>query len=530
MQQAQRLLRWLCFIPVATNGQRQRLTHTVASSTANSSAMAPKRAITETENPYLDPDSPLSSPPTSLLASSPPPEAPPMPQLPSYLLEDAIDLQSTQAVHEHQTNGSAIPPRRSSQEWNDLHEAMNEPYGGVFVNVSELPAGEGTWDWLEDGVDDTHAQQIGFDSPAQVEVARLAGVFTQGPGPNAGPMTLWYPKPEYFNPPPGRLPLGFGHWVYHTTQDRTEAETNFAGSVRYGLVGNHHPQAREIWRIRQEFNAGQLTTEDSVDPTKSINVVWIPAVPDPDVANLGVDAHTGEEHDPSNLGVNNQTGDGTAFYQTRIIDGTKFTVDRTRAHAPLREIRKTYIVTKKGQWQQYPHLSSIDWDDRQSVEKVNKWREQAFKRNDWPLKRTREEIEQRGSYTDEEKEFLMDHIKEAEGKNPLIGNRRLTRRFNKKFPRLPRDETGISAVIERLKKEFAKYQGLNPARAKRGDNLRKLAKERKKRKREEKGEEELGEEELGEEEELGDEEDVEEDEPAAKRQKLDDDEESEQED
>ncbi|KAK5684950.1 hypothetical protein LTS10_003025 [Elasticomyces elasticus] len=349
----------------------------------------------------------------------------------------------------------SIPSRRTTAQTTALYNATHRPGNGVFVNVGQTPAGPGLWAWMTDD-DRLNAENLGL-SPREVEMMRLNGIFTEGRVEWAGPFTVWYPEARFFNPE--SEPAGEGRWEYHTTHDRDHAELNFGGQEEYGLGA--HPTAVQIWRIRNIF----IESEDE-DETSRINLVWVaadsepntispvPAVPTGDLELTEeeghgadqIDPNSGERHAPTNRGENDQTGSATANYHTNVFGGTPYTLDRSRAHATVVEPRKTWIVTNKGVWQQWTGAKTLDWFNKNEVEKLNKWKEQALTRHDWPPKRTGV----RPPYTAEQKAWLMDRVKEERRTGRTLSNEQVTLDFNARFNET-RSVTGITAILHRTR-------------------------------------------------------------------------------
>ena len=316
--------------------------------------------------------------------------------------------------------------------------------------------------------DRQHAQdQLGLDTPEEVETARIAGLFglERGNEVRSGPMTVWRPTFRYFNPE--RQPRGDGRWVFHAEGDRVQADLNFGGQeselLEYNFTDNNHPSAQDIWDVRQTWER-LLPEEFEEDPTDGINIAWVPDESDPNPVLDSFKTPTPEHeenaeegrragqrdpntrliHQPTNPGqtpAHDQTGSETAEYHTHEIDGTRYTIDRERARAPNRELHKTWIVDKNGQWRQYASVDQVNWDDSESVDKINKWREQALKRAGWPLKR----LEDRKTYTDEEREWVMDKIQAAEGTTTAMIPEELVAEFNERFSS-ERNEPGLMGL------------------------------------------------------------------------------------
>lgn len=389
----------------------------------------------------------------------------------------------------------AAPPNRQA-----LIDAIVERER-EFVNLPQIPNGQGTWRWLQPDVDQRLAEALGLHDEFEVTQARQAGQLRVGAGPNAAPTVVYTPNRRHFNPLV--QPAGNGEWQYLTDQGDGSTQAlawlNFGGQDYFPT--NNQPTAGDMWNLRQAFRARIAAGEAVEDITADIHLVWVPEdeeeeagtrasslspVPtdvndssgdegtpvDPDK-----DPNTGLTHDPLNGGRNNQTGEeGQTFYQSRIILGQQQTIDRSRAHAGNREPHKSWTATKKGTWVQWKSYSTLDWNDKDSVERMNKWREQAATRNDWPKKRETP----RQDYSQAEREWLFSFVKQAKGERPKNPIDDIVRQFNERFNQ-KRDSNGILGVIDRLRKEFKKYNGKMKSHQKRGHNKKKEAEEKKRR-------------------------------------------------
>lgn len=178
--------------------------------------------------------------------------------------------------------------------------------------------------------------------------------------------------------------------------------------------------------------------------------------------------------DRTNGGENDQTGGPLAHYGSITLeDSTIVTCDMSRAHPFQVELHKLFIHSGRSgdddPWRKYKHAATIDWTSHSSVENLNKWREQTFRRGNWPAKRS----EQRVDYTDEEQVFLYDFIERAEGNKPKESLADITTAFNAKFvdqgnEERQRTETGIAAAVTRLRRRYTP-EGMTP-RKQRGWN------------------------------------------------------------
>jgi hypothetical protein len=292
---------------------------------------------------------------------------------------------------------------------------------------------------------------------------------------NNRPITVWWPDTRYLNPQ--EQPAGNGHWEFITTESEREAHTNFGGQNDFPDIA--YPTATDIWRLRR-----RLLRNGEEDRTAGVDLVWCPIGNppppepspseseseseeiDPDV----VDKKSGLRHRPKNRGENDQTGvEGERKYQTIRINGKVYTVDRSRAHASNVQEWKSWAVTKNGVWYQWKGYSTIDWTTQEpeapgSVEKLNKWREQALGRAGFPRKREGD----RPPYTDAERRWLFEYVKEANGERPGITMAELACRFNQRFGEPHRETLGIQSVYDRLRKEYHKYGKLKPTRGRTG--------------------------------------------------------------
>ncbi|TKA70117.1 hypothetical protein B0A55_06974 [Friedmanniomyces simplex] len=398
------------------------------------------------------------------------------------------------------------PATLSAQEQNGITPAPTLPDYAQLDQTAILSTNAGDDSLNDKDVDMPHAQELGFTTPAQVELARFQDVFGSGMGVAAGPFTIWLSDRRYFNPQ--HEPDEIGRWEYHTSQgpfsDRGSAMVNFGGQDAYGFGDVPLPTARQIWQIRWDhYQRGEE------DPTHEINLVWIPADMDPDntLASFATppsssatkftkasddddneafgghalgqrDSNSGELHDPLNRGENNRTGDNGAAYHTRRINDRVFTVDRSRAYKDTKQMHKSWIVTRKGAWQQWSGAKDLNWTSKDAVEKLNKWKEQTMKRNGWPPKRD----DVRESYTKEQTGWLNTKVQAPANGELQDAIKKITADFNKRFGQ-KRSETGIYAAMDRLKKN-----NHNPDKRRRDEKFTDKQKEEKRNKKLKRGE------------------------------------------
>ncbi|KAK4505092.1 hypothetical protein PRZ48_003055 [Zasmidium cellare] len=373
---------------------------------------------------------------------------------------------------------------------------------GGFVNPTECPPGQGAWEWLDPRIDQQAAQVLGFQEPSDVAVAVQRGHLRTGRGEYDAPIVVWQPDIRYFNP--DSEPTEPGLWEFYNDASRQKARDEFGGQDVYGLLESPDPSAYEIWQIRQLF---KLSAADH-DPTAEIDLVWafkssddeaeveaagalvaatqqegeastpqvqapIPAEVD---AGYGVDRGTGLAHDPSNGGENDQTAsDGRAAYSTRSILGKKITLDRARVHAvpagTTPQVHRMWTYTAGGRWLRYPETGGkINWADKASVEKLNKWRQQAEKRNGWAPKRALP----REQYTNAQRAWVFRFVAENNGGRPRQGGAELCRQFNAEFG-AQRKQKAVEALVDRLMREWKENGGEMKARVERAPKKRKTA-------------------------------------------------------
>ncbi|KAK3107987.1 hypothetical protein LTR53_017913, partial [Teratosphaeriaceae sp. CCFEE 6253] len=430
------------------------------------------------------------------------PRVPRRPTPPAYLSLPMEVLSSSKVYRDYvAANAHPTPPTsppvemttRTPAETAALIKALHDPENGAFVNIGEGPAGVGRFEFLQEH-DRQLAKRLKHNSPAHVEAARSRGLLGVGHRDMAlsGPITVWYPDRQHFNP--AVQPEGVGRWEFHLQRDHDLAERRLGGGsdvlLGWDLTANPNPTAQHVWDVRQAYRRLPRPVENTVDPTTGINIVWIPTnsalheafnfsitwrprkpspaenePPAPQSAsasdgrtrNLGhrlgqIDPHSGLPHQPTNRGhepPRDQTGDANAMYHTRLIEGRTlpFTIDRCRAHPGTTQLHKTWVVTKKGEWKQWPRVAELDWSDAKFVDRLNKWREQDLGRHGWDPKRD----ELRTTYSDAEREWVMQRIQESSSNGVQIAMPKFVADFNERFG-AQRPETGLTGLLGRLRK------------------------------------------------------------------------------
>ena len=337
-------------------------------------------------------------------------------------------------------------------------------HDGGLVDLDEQPAGVGSLEWFDNAIDAQRARNLGLDTPQDVIRARENGTLTNVPV-NQRPWTVWWPEVCFLNPV--TQPQGDGHWEYYTSESERLAWTNLGGQNAF--PNSPRPTALEIYTRRLVVRALALA-----DETAGIDIVWVPAVPTaptqppirqpprtssstPQIDTDVTDPDSEIDHQPENRGENDQTGvPGERKYQTiRMANGRTYTVDRSRAHADKVQEWKSYALNKKGAWFQWKSFSTIDWTTQESVEKMNKWREQALKRAGFPVKRKGKRLD----YTAEERTWVFGFVRAANGGRPNITMAELIRRFNERFGEPHREELGVQSVCDRLRTEYKENGG-----------------------------------------------------------------------
>jgi hypothetical protein len=400
----------------------------------------------------------------------------------SYQLADADIISQT-----------ACSTRRSTR---NINRQAIENLGG-YLDLNQIPNGLGEFQWLDDQ-DRALGETLGFNEAAggarAFVGAREAGAFAEMRVRDL-PHTVYWPDQDLFNPVV--QPAAPGHWEFFTTGEDGTAQAlawlNFGGNAAEGLAGVVRPTAVQIWGVRQRrLLAGRE------DITRDIELVWVPNLdgagnllrvvveadetddPDPvssaeadDVqqdAAIDATAAADDTHDPTNAGANDQTGSTAPSYVTQTINGTNVTIDRAPARAGTAEPHKTWVCNAKGHWRQWERASTLDWNDSKAVTALNRWRFTALNRTFGPIR-----LDDRHSYSAEERGWLFEYVKAAEGGRPTIDMGQLAERFNKKFGQA-RVMTAMKDIIGRLMKEYAENDGQQiKAKGKRGVHTKKAA-------------------------------------------------------
>lgn len=366
----------------------------------------------------------------------------------------------------------------------------------AVINPMEDPPGRGRMRFLTEN-DRLQALAWHYADEQAVNRARRNGELEVGTGENAGPIVAFWPDEHLRNP--AHNPTGPGAWRFLTNNgvasDRGFAAINFGSS--HGLPA--HPTASQIRRLGQLFIA-----DGREDLTEMIDIVWAPNEQDRDPGNdpvLDADVESEEEeagpprsrlrrtspandnssplvsrtapgaiagahqhHDPTNNGgvrggINDQTGGDHAEYATCWNRGGWVTVDRSRVWPGEKEEHKLWVYGARG-WKKWTRADTMDWDDTKKVSDLNKHREQSYQRAGiWERKRP----EKREDYTQEELEWVMGLVRDAGGERPATPLEDIAREFNRRFSaHRRRNDSGIQSLIDRLRKEFAQYNGLRP--------------------------------------------------------------------
>lgn len=398
--------------------------------------------------------------------------------------EEAATSSATGATEEITSDAQQPHQASSAADRRNLISAWTAQ--GAMHNPQELPAADGSWHWLEE-VDRERANALGYHDPVEITMARSRREFDVGIDTSN---VVFMPDSVYLNP--DTQPEGEGSWAFLTVGEGSARELawlQLGGQEHFGFGGVQYPSAGQVWTLRQQM----IAEGRDLGALDGIDLVWIAAsppsptlpstdpspstssnVPSQSPANGGdidedvFDPKTHLRHDPLNRGENDQTAaEDTRRYRTMVIDGKQYTCDVSAAVAKRPEPHKMWITNKKGRWTKWLHGDEMDWSDPRWITKLNSWRDQTFKRNDWPSKRPHE----RPSYSLDQRRWLFDAISTNEGKPPgTEALRQLAEDFNKRWE-ANRTQAAISALCARLAEmhrenggEFVPKKGRGQAR------------------------------------------------------------------
>lgn len=355
----------------------------------------------------------------------------------------------------------------------EFHAVLDPPRG-------DFPPGEGHFNFLN-----TVDAEIALDEYGLTSAPALANQREQGnlPIPSRtdvkGPHIVWFPNVALLNPL--FQPKGDGQWAYLTAESSRAAARDFGNRDGFGTAMVEHPSAAHLFRIREEFREVMLSGEYHRDLTEGIDLIWVPARAGGGVEDgatnaaaapridYGYDNITGLAHEPTNGGSNDQTPlVGRKFHlQTRTFGNITVTMDRYAAKVGFIELHKLFIHNG-AKWIQWHRASSMNWNDPTMVNDLNRWREQACRRADWPNKRG----DRRENYTQEQRDYMFEMIVRNDGRTPSIAYKPLTKQFNEHFGLTGEQERAIGAIqslVSKLCKEYQKYGGKQKPRDGKGD-------------------------------------------------------------
>ena len=422
-------------------------------------------------------------------------------QLASYVVEEGTSV----TENTPRTINFTMPLRDRSAEVNAVPE-------GSYVDLDQLAWGPGQYRWLNPAVDGLLAAAINLTTPAQAVEAIQNGVITGSLPTWMRPRTVYTPDPANFNP--RRQTTRYGRWEYFTTlgdgSSRELARVNLGGQEPW-FVDTAMPSAAQVAYLRSMYHRGFLKE----DCTAGIDIVWIPSdTPmrgndwnwsdddldsndggdndssdgddpdhpddmdaDQDQDQQNIDPDSGLTHSPSNDGgQHDQTAARGAgqHYQTRMINGRKFTLDRAPAHQNVIESHKTWAVDNQGRWRQYKNHATLDWTKDADVQRLNKWRDQQCDRHGWPKKRK----DIRPDYTGEQKKWVFDRVAADGGeKKPAMRMDDLAAEFNRRFS-TERNVPGITALFSRMAKKYKASGGVWSEGPRRGSRKKEGAERR----------------------------------------------------
>ncbi|CZT23721.1 uncharacterized protein RCC_09435 [Ramularia collo-cygni] len=291
-------------------------------------------------------------------------------------------------------------------------------------------------------------------------------------------------------------PATKGTWYFSNPDIAQAAVDCFADQIGFDTEGIEHPTAAHIFRIREStqyyLNIGLLQQHlpgnwDYHDPTLDIDLSFVGDEEDdgveaaaswiintdelpPKACDFGTDQYSNIKHAPWNNGTNDQRGlFGQTNYSTRKINGEIITLDRAVA-IPNKEFQCHKSWIHRGRWQMY--APDIDWNDKKSLDSLNKWRNQTLERDGWPLLRQKV----RKIYDAEQRTWLFKHIALSDGNTPREGYTELARKFNEHFELTGEDvrgRAGIATLCKRLCQEFKENDGKEkPVALQRGNKKR----------------------------------------------------------
>lgn len=103
-------------------------------------------------------------------------------------------------------------------------------------------------------------------------------------------------------------------------------------------------------------------------------------------------------------------------------------------------------------------IANLDWNDKKSMDTLNKWRNQTFERDGWPSLRT----EVRSPCNTKERTLCLETAKAACGRKPGGEYGGVAKEFNEYFELegdKKRTSTSIATVDKRLIGEYERFDG-----------------------------------------------------------------------
>jgi hypothetical protein len=383
------------------------------------------------------------------------------------------------SYHQDRTGPHPLSVANQSFERDALLQDAANSGSLAIINPREDIPGLGRLLFLSDE-DRAEATRRGYATTRDVSMARRRGELANGTGPNAGPLVVFRPDPEFLNPV--EEPQGPGAWRFLTSavegSDASLASINFGGTR--GLP--RYPSAAQIRRLGQVF-----LQEGRTNLTAEIDLVWVPGAEDEE-EEVGIaldsemdrqedseeepetpssDIRRSPRHNPDGLPVDptnnhgvrgddhDQTGDWAEYQTMRRLGGRIVTIDRSRTWFKHAEPHKLWCYSDKG-WRKWLHADDMDWTDKQKVSNLNKHREQTHKRAKWPALRE----EKREDYKPAELEYVMEAVKATGGDRVKMDVKKLAAEFYRRFPLRTQSETGLQSLVDRLRTEYKLHGGL----------------------------------------------------------------------
>ncbi|KAF2726090.1 hypothetical protein K431DRAFT_809 [Polychaeton citri CBS 116435] len=389
---------------------------------------------------------------------------------------------------------------------------------GSYVNPGEVLNGDGEWDFLTDD-DRVHAASLALPTPQQVTEARARGLLPLGVGPDRRPVVVFRPDLRYFNPidqPVGEgtwrylspsveqlAHLNYGGNAELGLENTPRPTAGEIWTLRQMFTEHGEPGFAEevdiIWNPVAPNDELESQSQQPLSvPTLPSHIDSAPVAGPPpshdDEENLEGEIVPGPHgRNPGRVVVRNdrklliispgphnwQTVDWNPsgnpraavgmdqrstipklvhYDQIRTPDGRLLFADRGAVRQDRGEAHKKWAWDNiRGQWKDYKPGNDPDWDwsKVESINGLNKWRDQSYTRWGWPHKRT----ERRDDYNEAENRWLWQRLSlKPNGRvQQDVKTSRLADTFEERFG-YKRSEAALNSKMSRLKRMFRKNQ------------------------------------------------------------------------